>query len=153
MTPERDAVINKLFSSYRKFHWVGWYQKNGYSDRFVRKEKNWTFGIYLKTISPRSLFKIKLFLYYQAPWGTKLPEFDPDEHDWQIELSIEDELKRYSRIEIYFQECYKRVTPVPAYWDPGRLIPYRLLCRHRLYTSCCHRKLYDQNLKRSNDTR
>jgi hypothetical protein len=107
-----NPIIEKLIRNFQNYYWYGYFRvlgRSNYKLKYQGKHDEYprTHFISLKTYTPQSIIKIKLTLFFKAPWEIELTDFSFKKYDYAIKIEIEDELRRFSKKEIYYDEHRK----------------------------------------------
>lgn len=104
MKPIEINLVECLIKRVADYSWLGRKQRRCCSaGKYQVGREEACFIVRFLTISPESLIKIVLRLYYFAPWGSKV--FDPENHCHWFELRVIDELGRLGRIALCDINC------------------------------------------------
>lgn len=104
MKPIEINLVESLIKRVADYFWLGRRQRRCWSTgKYSMGREEACFIVRFITISPESLIKIVLRLYYFAPWGSRA--FDPKKHYHWFELKVIDELSRLGRTTLCDINC------------------------------------------------
>lgn len=97
-------LVERLIKGVVDYSWLGRQQRRCWSaGKYQLGQDEACFIVRFVTISPKSLIKIVLRLYYFAPWGSRA--FNPKKHCHWFELKVIDELGRLGRTTLCDINC------------------------------------------------